>query len=192
MATLTSLPCDGCGQFASSEHIARRLRRLEWATRFRPVHLQSLLLGGISPQKDDEYLYCPDAAIVGEAQTIFTAAQVSAEGKSRESALTEFQKLGLMLTHVLDCPLDAPSAELEIQALLQKHLPSALTRIRRSLKPKRVFLLSPQLHKFADDLRRAEFGCPVSTAPTGAFLSSPIPAESEIQQLRAALAGANA
>ena len=28
-AAIQPLPCDGCGQLASSEHIARRLRRLE-------------------------------------------------------------------------------------------------------------------------------------------------------------------
>jgi len=43
MAVPTLLPCDGCGQPASAEHIARRLQRLEWATRFRPIHIQAPL-----------------------------------------------------------------------------------------------------------------------------------------------------
>jgi len=49
MAVPTLLPCDGCGQPASAEHIARRLQRLEWATRFRPIHIQALLLAAFRP-----------------------------------------------------------------------------------------------------------------------------------------------
>ena len=37
MTNLIALRCDGCGQAASPEHMARRLRRLEWTTRYRPV-----------------------------------------------------------------------------------------------------------------------------------------------------------
>src|SRR5207249_10650226 len=48
LSNSTDLPCDGCGQAASAEHIARRLRRLEWATRFRPVHIHTLLRGGVA------------------------------------------------------------------------------------------------------------------------------------------------
>ena len=51
--------CDGCGQPASSEHTARRLQRLEWATRYRPIHLHTLLLGAISPADDANFLYWP-------------------------------------------------------------------------------------------------------------------------------------
>src|ERR1700740_33549 len=44
------LRCDGCGQKASEEHLTRGLRRLEWATRYRPVHIHTLLLGGFFPR----------------------------------------------------------------------------------------------------------------------------------------------
>src|SRR3984893_2546309 len=53
----TDLRCDGCGQPASPEHIARRLQRLEWMTRFRPIHLHTLLLGAFSPLVPAEFLY---------------------------------------------------------------------------------------------------------------------------------------
>src|SRR5213593_3601449 len=66
----TDLPCDGCGQAASAEHIARRLRRLEWATRFRPVHIHTLLLGGVAPREDAEFLYAPGDEFRGEAEFV--------------------------------------------------------------------------------------------------------------------------
>jgi hypothetical protein len=179
------LTCDGCGQLADPEHIARRLRRLEWSTRFRPLHIQTLLLGGISPRNDDEFLYNPDASISGEARVVLDAVQISTEGKSREAVLTEFQKLGLMLTHVLECPVeDAGSRE-----AIEKHLLAAVARIRRSLKPKRVLLLSADLDHLADQLRRTALGCPLLPASAGTFLPSPTPREAEVQAFRAALEG---
>jgi len=190
MTNPSSLRCDGCGQLADSTHIARRLRRLEWATRFRPVHIQTLLLSGVCPQRDREFLYSPGLLIDGEARNILQAVQVSTEGKSREAFLMEFQKLGLMLTYVLECPLidEAPQ---RVTAAFQNQLPSAVARIRRSLKPKRVFLISPQLAPFAEVLHDANLGCPVFP-DSGVFLPSTNPAEPEIQELRSALAGVHA
>ncbi len=52
----TALRCDGCGQLASPEHIARRLQRLEWTTRFRPVHIGTLLLGATAPQNTSLFI----------------------------------------------------------------------------------------------------------------------------------------
>jgi len=184
MTNAIPLRCDGCGQVAEPAHIARRLQRLEWATRFRPVHIQTLLLGGACPERDAEFLYCPESTIEGEARNILQAAQVTMEGKSREAILTEFQKLGLMLTHVLECPLaDGISAD-EASAAIRSHLPAAIARLRRSLKPKRVFLISGQLGEFAERLRQADLGCPVLPAPTGTFLQSLSPAEPGWQALR--------
>jgi hypothetical protein len=181
------LTCDGCGQLADPEHIARRLRRLEWATRFRPLHIQTLLLGGISPRNDDEFLYNPDASIKGEARVVLDAVQISTEGKSREAVLTEFQKLGLMSTHVLECPVEdnAPGS----REVIEQHLLAAVARIRRSLKPKRVLLLSADLDHLADQLRRTDLGCPILPASAGTFLRSQTPRESEVQAFRAALEG---
>jgi hypothetical protein len=180
------LTCDGCGQLAVPEHIARRLRRLEWATRFRPLHIQTLLLGGISP-RDDEFLYNPSASIKGEARVVLDAVQVSTEGKSREAVLIEFQKLGLMLTHVLECPVDDNVTG--AREAIEKHLPAAVARIRRSLKPKRVVLLSADLEHLADQLRRSDLGCPTLPALAGTFLPSSTPREAEVQAFRAALEG---
>ena len=192
MSNATPLRCDGCGQLATAEHISRRLQRLEWATRFRPIHIQTLLLGGIPSQRDDEFLYSPQPAIAGEAQTILQAVQISTEGKSKETLLAEFQKQGLMLTHVLECPLDSHACASESHNLIQDHLPAAVTRIRRSLKPRRVLLLSAHLQRSADQLHQMNLGCPVFPSPTGTYLSSAITGATELEAFRMALAGSHA
>jgi hypothetical protein len=146
------LPCDGCSQPADPAHIARRLERLAWSSRFRPLHIQSLLLAAIAPQKTEDFLYAPNSIFHREAATILEAAQVNPAGKSHETILAEFQKLGLMLTYVLECPLDEGS---NAAALFEKQLPHAIARIRHSLKPKRVFLLGNDLLPFAPDFQSA-------------------------------------
>jgi len=186
------LICDGCGQFATPDHIARRLQRLEWATRFRPVHIQTLLLSGVSPRHDREYLYSPGLLIDGEARNIFQAVQVSTEGKSRELFLTEFQKLGLMLAYVLECPLADDLSPERAKNVIEKQLPAVIARIRRSLKPKRVVLLSSWLEPFRDSLQQANLSCPVFPGDAGTFLPSVNPTDSEFQAFRAALAGVHA
>src|SRR6267143_828228 len=98
MAVLTLLPCDGCGQLASAEHIARR----------------------------------PD---IGNSTT----------GKSSEKVHADFQKRGLVLASLLECPVEPGTDANEARALREHHLPHALARIRRSLKPKRVLVVSAEL-----------------------------------------------
>lgn len=185
------LPCDGCGQLADPLHIARRLQRLEWATRYRPVHIQALLVSGIAPTGDHEYLYNPDGKFAGEAGRILSAVQMASQGKNVEAVLSEFQKLGLMLIHVLECPLSAGSSASEARSLLEKQLAPTVTRIRRSLKPKRIILISPDLVPVAESLQHTEMGCPVY--PTaGVFLSGAAPASDELQSFRNVLGATHA
>jgi hypothetical protein len=158
----TSLPCDGCGQSASPKHIARRLWRLELTTRYRPVHIGALLLGGISPLAEEDFLYA--GKFKGEAERLLAAVGISTAGKSPEAVLSEFQRAGFLLTHVLECPLETgqvaePTAPRE--ALLTRRVAAVATRIRRSLKPKRVVLISELLAPLAAKLSSAELGCPV-------------------------------
>jgi hypothetical protein len=182
------LTCDGCGQLADSTHISRRLERLAWATRFRPVHIQALLLGGIAPKLESDCLSAPQSPFTGEAGTILSAVQVSTEGKSPEAVLTEFQKLGLMLTHVLDCPLNEGASESQAQALIEKQLPATIARIRRSLKPKRVLLFSRELQPHAPRFHETQLNCPVLPAAGGCFLASTPVTEPDLLAFRSALA----
>jgi hypothetical protein len=154
------LACDGCGQSASPEHIARRLLRLEWTTRYRPVHIAALLLGSVSPLAEQDFLY--RGKFQGEARRLLEAVGISTPGKSPETVLSEFQRGGFFLTHVLECPLETSEAEESCcESLLARRVSQVLTRIRRSLKPKRVVLISGRLAPLAARLSSAELGCPV-------------------------------
>jgi hypothetical protein len=156
----TDLRCDGCGQAASPEHIARRLRRLEWTTRFRPVHIATLLLGAVAPQSDSEFIYSPVGAWEGEAKSLFAAAGLKLPGKSAEATLAEFQRGGFLLTHVLECPLEHDEGA-SVQQLVAARLPAVLSRIRRSLKPKRLIPISPALQQFLPALTAGDLPCAI-------------------------------
>jgi hypothetical protein len=186
------LPCDGCGQLADSAHISRRLERLAWSTRFRPLHIQTLLLSGIAPKLNADFLYAPDTRIQGEAQAILDAIPLSTSAKSAETIQAEFQKLGLMLTHVLECPLGDSVPASQMQTLLEKQLPATIARLRHSLKPKRVLLVSADLVPQAQRLHEANLQCPVFPFPAGVFLSTSEPDESSVRAFRAALCLSNA
>jgi hypothetical protein len=163
---MTSILCDGCGQSASPEHIARRLQRLEWATRYRPIHLHTLLLSAVSPVKELEFLYSPDDLHGGEAAHIFTAAGLETVGKTADTLHAELHRRGLFLTHVLECPFDAKSlgeaANLAVKkpliGLLTSRLPTLFTRIRRSLKPKRIALISESLDPLVRNFLENQLG----------------------------------
>jgi hypothetical protein len=168
MSEPTVFPCDGCGQAASLEHIARRLRRLEWTTRYRPVHLRALLLGTFGPAEDSEFLYSPDARFEGVAGRILSAVEISREGKSVTSVQSEFQKRGLLLAHMLECPVETGLSAHLLVELLERRLTATVSRIRRSLKPRRVLLISPDLEPVRDKLKESDLGCSVELAILGA------------------------
>lgn len=160
----TPLRCDGCGQPASPEHIARRLQRLEWTTRYRPIHIATLILGAIAPQNDSEFLYSPAGAWNGEASLLLAAAGLATGGKSAEATLAEFQRGGFFLTHVLECPLErgeTSPVQYNVQQLIADRLPTVLMRIRRSLKPKRLAPISKYLEQFLRVLTSGEVPCAV-------------------------------
>ncbi len=152
--------CDGCGRPASPEHIARRLQRLEWATRYRPIHLHTLLLGAVSPTRDEEFFYSPGETHTGEAAHFFAAAGIATQNKSAEAIHSEFQRRGLFLTHVLECPLDSVAAGAASElAAIEARLSALFTRVRRSLKPKRLALISGSLSALIPKFGAAQLGC---------------------------------
>ena len=161
MTTASLMPCDGCGQPASAEHIARRLRRLEWTTRYRPIHIGTVLLGAFPSVEDAEFLYAGKSPFQGEAARVLDAVGVPYAGKPQEAVLADFQRRGLLLTHIMDCPpetvLDDESPILE--QLLEKRISAVFSRIRRSLKPKQLVLLSGSLGPLADLFAKQDLGC---------------------------------
>jgi hypothetical protein len=190
MATNDLLRCDGCGQSASAEHIAKRLKRLEWTTRFRPVHIGTLFLGAGAPSSDAEFLYAEEGPFAGQASQILTAAGLSADGKSKEETLAEFQRAGLLLTYVLECPFDPDEGE--ARNLLAARLPALAARIRRSLRPKRLVPISRLLQPLLSDLQGSALGCAIVLDGNEPFDLDGDTPDSSIDRLRQILASARA
>jgi len=190
MTRSSELVCDGCGQIASAEHIARRLQRLEWMTRYRPVHINALVLGAFSPQEEKDFLYAPSGEFHGEAAHLLDALGISTMGKGADVVHAEFQRAGFFLTHVLECPLDRDAGPGdEAAALLAQRLQAVARRIRRSLKPKRVVLISRALGPILEKILALELGCPVVLDNGKLFeFDGPAPGNS-VARLREALAG---
>jgi hypothetical protein len=162
MTKLELLLCDGCGQPASPEHTTKRLLRLEWMTRYRPVHVGTVLLGAISPVQDADFLYSETAGFAGEANSVLAAIGVASAGKSKDAILSEVQRGGFLLGYVLECPLNADLGDpAEVQALLRSRLPLLLARIRRSFRPKRVAPISSLLSPLLASLTEKELGCAI-------------------------------
>ncbi len=94
----------------------------------------------------------------GEAQRVLQATGLSASGKSADTVLAEFQRGGFLLAHVLECPLEETNSG-KVQELIELCLPATLARIRRSLKPKRVALISRELAFTVARFQSANLNC---------------------------------
>jgi hypothetical protein len=149
----SSLTCDGCGQPATAEHIGRRLKRLEEMTRFRPIHVQVLFLSPVSPADPREYLYSPQGPFSGEAAQLLSALGIETSGRSAEAALSEFQRRGYALAHLLECPGEGEEG-VPSEALRGRFGPT-LARIRRSFRPRKLVLLGAELRPFVAELEAA-------------------------------------
>ena len=189
--TTTALLCDGCGQLASEEHVTRRLRRLEWMTRFRPVHVGTVLLGAYSPDADSDFLYAETTEVTGEAARVLSAAGVSSDGKAKQAVLSEFQRGGFLLGYILECPLEPESRnDAALAALLKARMPAFLARLRRSFQPKRVASISSKLDPFLTGLTEKDLGCMLVSDGGRSFALDGSAPEREIEKLREAHAAA--
>jgi hypothetical protein len=191
--TTTNLFCDGCGQPASSEHTARRLQRLEWMTRYRPVHVGTVLIGAYSPDADADFLYAETAEVAGEAKQLLLATGIDAGGKSKEAILREFQRGGFLLGYVLECPLEPESrSDATVAALLRARMPAFLARLRRSFQAKRVASISSKLDPLLAGLTETELGCGRLSGDGKSFALDGPAASREVERLRQALAATTA
>jgi hypothetical protein len=191
--TATTLNCDGCGQAASAEHVTRRLQRLEWMTRYRPVHVGTVLLGAYSPDAESDFLYSEAAEVTGEAKYVLAATGIYTSGKKKESILNEFQRGGFLLGYVMECPLEPEwRNEAALTGLLQARMPVFLARLRRSFQPKRVALISSKLDFLFAGLTEKDLGCTLVGNGGKSFAFDGAEPEQEIERLRQAHAAARA
>ncbi len=72
--------------------------------------------------------------------------------------LAEFQRGGFFLAHVLECPLEETNS-VKVQELIEFCLPATLARIRRSLKPRKLALVSGELAFAVARFQSANLNC---------------------------------
>lgn len=143
-AQVQPIPCDSCGLPANPQHIADRLARLELATRYRPVHISTLLVCTAPPARLEDDLYAWERNSASTEARKSLASLLACAGispaKSPADQLAEFQRLGFYLAHLVECPLDFSAPHTN---LAKTYGPTLAKRIQFSYKPRRVAILDP-------------------------------------------------
>jgi hypothetical protein len=142
--------CDGCGAQADDAHIRRRIERLELATRFRPIHIQVLLIDAAPPARPEDYFYHAAADREGRSaasrnyfdEIVKCSGLMISPEMNEESTLAEFQHRGFYLAHASECPGEAAD---ELGESLERLGPVMIRRVEKSYKPKYIVLLSASL-----------------------------------------------
>ncbi len=174
---MSAVLCDGCGQPATSEHIARRLRRLELSTRFRPIHISILFLAEAPPPRMEDYFYyCGEESARQSSQraglpkvlfeSLLEGVGISREaGKSDDACLAEFQRRGFFLANSVECPVEEivpglreGTAHADAFELVRRYGPTIVKRIQFSYKPKHIVLLSSRTRPLIPILQQAGLG----------------------------------
>lgn len=116
-------------------------------------------------------------------------AGIAAAGKTAETVQAEFQRAGFFLTPVLECAFETESqGGAKRLMLLEQRLPAMGTRIRRSLKPRRVALISVELEAVAQRIAAMELGCPLVLDEGKPFGLDGLNGQEAARRLREALA----
>jgi hypothetical protein len=141
--------CDGCGAQVDEAHIRRRIERLELATRFRPIHIQVLLIDAapLAAPADDFYRVAGSVKRSVASQLFFDEIAKSVgrnphEKSEEETVLTEFQRRGFYLAYAVECPIESSE---QLAAAVTKLAPRVLLRVNTSYKPKFVAPISQAL-----------------------------------------------
>ncbi|MBI1749782.1 MAG: hypothetical protein HY234_09225 [Acidobacteria bacterium] len=165
--------CDGCGLPASPEHIALRIRRIELATHFRPVHIHALFLAEAPPERPEDYFYYPakgraergrlSRALFSGLMEGLSIAPMAGEGD--EPFLAEFQRRGFFLADCLECPvadivpgLREGTVRANAHELVHRYGATILRRIDSSYKPRHIVLLSTRTRHLIPLLQQAAWG----------------------------------
>jgi hypothetical protein len=160
-------------------------------TRYRPVHVGTVLLGAYSPDADSDFLYTETPEITGEAKHVLAASGLAAGGKAKAAILSEFQRGGYLLGYVLECPLGPESRnEATLTALLKARMPAFLARLRRSFMPKRIASISSKLDPFFAGLTETDLGCTLVSDGGKSFAFDGAEPEQAVERLRQAHAAA--
>ena len=162
--------CDGCGAPADEAHIRQRIERLEMATRFRPIHIQVLLLGDAPPVRIEDYFYRPFRE--GESRSsgakeyfaqVMKAAGIALDAVAGdEAALTEFQHRGFYLADAVECPLSTPQ---ELSERVVRASSTLLKRIEFSYCPKHIVPIGAGVNAIIPVLQKSPIGDRLEASP---------------------------
>jgi hypothetical protein len=181
------LPCDGCGLPASPQHIAERVRRLEFSTRFRPVHLGVLFIALAPSIRSEEDFYSPAKSkeftdpFLEALEIHSTTEKAGAEGNADaggSARLAEFQRRGYYLAYLSECPL--PENEGPATSAIARLSPTLIRRIKFNYKPKHIAPLGQELFPLVEMLEDAGLG-PILTLGHG--LALPVPGAGDKEEL---------
>lgn len=183
--------CDGCGAPADEAHIRARIERLELATRFRPIHIQVLLIDDVPAARPEDYFYRP--ATEGSTRSpsaeaffreMLSAAGISSElAANEEAALAEFQRRGYYLADAVECPI-ASSDDLRSRVI--QAVPTIVKRVEFSYRPKHVVPIGAEITGLTDSLRKSSIAERIVVLEHGVTGSAALPISGEI--IAAALA----
>lgn len=164
VAKPSEIICDGCGLPASADHIAERLSRLEFATRFRPVHVSTLFLTGSPlPNHQNDFYRPPESreffAPFMKAVGVSDPEEVSQHGAARQESdiaqLTEFQRRGYYLAYLSECPLPTTDT---VAAAIARLAPTLVRRIQFNYRPKHIAILDEGLSSLIGILDKSGMG----------------------------------
>jgi hypothetical protein len=165
--------CDGCGAPADEAHIRRRIERLEMATQFRPIHIQTLLLADAPPNRFEDYFYRPlregESRSTGAKEffiEMMKAAGIASDAAANEeAALAEFQHRGFYLADAVECPVPTPQ---ELSERIAAASTTLLKRIEFSYRPKHVVPISPAVKALIPVLQKSSIGDRLEALSEGA------------------------
>jgi len=148
--------CDGCGQTVPPEHWRRRIERLQWASRFRPVHIRQLVICEAPPENPADELYLPATGADAPGPThwlveAFLEAYGLPPAVSREVLLKTLQHHGIFVAEAVECPVE-PSVR---DRLLVERERILYERIRFSYRPRHLLLLTERLRALPEWLRES-------------------------------------
>lgn len=157
--------CDGCAALVDDAHIRQRIERLELATRFRPIHIQVLLIDAAPPARPDDFFYRASGGPRSVASRMYFSEFAKLAGAKPgsdtpdETTLAEFQRRGFFLAYAVECPVeDYADSHVELTATVRRLAPKVVLRVKSSYKPKHVALVSQPTQELIQPLQTAELG----------------------------------
>jgi hypothetical protein len=151
--------CDGCGTPVDEAHIRERIERLELATRFRPIHINILLIDAAPPLRRADFFYevveaHGNRSVAGQVyfNELASLAGATPGAAPQASVLAEFQRLGFFLAFAVECAVENP---LDLIGRICRSAPTVVRRVQTSYKPKYVALISEPTRELIGPLEQA-------------------------------------